>query len=186
MLNLLAETNGPATALRVFAIFDSGFRKDLSVPEIKFPHLPAKVFTRSISKNISVDDGEAPGQTEEKVCNLEISFEHAVAEKGILAEMMKERKCCMYTVEIIPPTKKTSIVAVNVESAGEQPFSSNPEEVELAKQFDNVDKTDNGEIVTLEDLELSKEYTICINTVVDGKTLARKVEKFGPIKPKTE
>ena len=180
MLNLLAETNGPATALRVFAIFDSGFRKDLSVPEIKFPHLPAKVFTRSISKNISVDDGVAPGKTEEKVCNLEISFEHAVAEKGILAEMMKERKCCMYTVEVIPPTKKTSIVAVNVESAGEQPLSSNPEEGEMAKQ------TDKGENVTLEDLELSKEYTICINTVVDGKTLARKVEKFGPIKPKTE
>ena len=178
-MNLLAENNGPATSLRVFAIFDSEFNKDLTVPDIKFPH-PAKVFNRSITKNISVDDGEAPQQQEVRLCNLDISFDHCPAQEGILAEMRKEKKSFMYTVEIIPPTKKTSIVAVNVQSAGQQPPSSNQEEVEMAKQ------TEKGENVTLEDLELSKEYTICINTVVDGKSLACKVETVGPIKITSE
>ena len=171
LLNLLAESHGPATSLRVLALFDSEFNKDLKVPDIIFPTLPPTKSKRVGSKNISVDDGGMFEQEEVEYYNLDVSFDHAPANEGILAEM-KGDISVMYTVEIFPHTKETSIVAVTLPPRGQQPPSLNEDEIEMAKKDDKVGN------VTLKELTPSKEYTICVNTVVDGKTLACKMETF--------
>ena len=171
MLNLLAESHGPATSLRVLALFDSEFNKDLKVPDINFPTLPPTKSKRIGSKNISIDDGGMFEQEEVEFYNLDISFDPAPANEGILAEMKKDISL-MYTVEIFPPTKKTSIDAVTIPIQAQQPPNPNEDEIEMAKKGDKAGN------VTLYELEPSKEYTICVNTVVDGKTLACKMETF--------
>ena len=170
-MNLLAESHGTATSLRVLALFDSDFNKNLKVPDIIFPTLPPTKSKRVGSKNISIDDGGQFEQEEVEFYNLEVSFDHAPANKGILAEMRKDISF-MYTVEVFPPTKKTSIVAVPVPTPGNKPASPSEEEIEMEKKGDKV-----GNVI-LEELEPTKEYTICVNTVVDGKTLACKMETF--------
>lgn len=86
--------------------------------------------------------------------NLDVSFDHAPSHEGILAEMKKDATF-MYTVEIFPPTNKTSIIAVNLPPPGQQSLVLNEDEIEMAKKGDKV-----GNVI-LEELEFSKEYTIC-------------------------
>ena len=49
LLNLLKESKGLASALRVLALFDENFYEDLKVPDIYFPNLPPKIEKRVFS-----------------------------------------------------------------------------------------------------------------------------------------
>ena len=44
------------------------------------------------------------------------------------------------------------------------------------KEFECLEKITN--------LEISKEYTIRVNTIINGKTLGYKTESFGPLQEK--
>ena len=171
LLNLWAESHSLATSLKVLALFDPQFNKDLKVPDINFPNLPPKKAKRTGLKSICIDDGGVFEHQVVEIYNLDVSFDHAPANDGILAEIKKNIPF-MYTVEIFPSTKKTSIIVVDVPLHLQKPSTQKYDDIEM----ENI--RDNAGNVTLEELELSKEYTISINTVVDGKTLACKVKTF--------
>ena len=82
----------------------------------------------------------------------------------------------MYTIELFPPTKKTCVIPVPMAKRREEKSAIESEDIRLTKIDNVVHKI-------LEDLEVSKEYKIRVNTIVDGHTLGYRTESFGPLKP---
>ena len=173
LLDLLAESRGLAISLRVLALFDAEFSEELIVPDIIFPNLPPKIGKCETSKNVAIDDGKPFKQDEVEIYNLEVSFEEAPANKGIL--MFMENVSSLYTIELSPPTKTTSIIPVPKAKISKKKSHLESEDIELTKRSNVVH-------AVLADLEVSKEYKIRVNTIVDGKILAYRTESFGPIK----
>ena len=175
LLNLLAESHGPATCLRVLALFDTEFNEALIVPDIIFPTFPPQISKRECTKNIAFDDGKTIKQKEVEIYNLDVSFEEAPASRGIL--MFMENISSMYTIELFPPTKKTCVIPVPVSKRSEKKSAVKSKDIHMTKIDNVVHKV-------LEDLEVSKEYRIRVNTIVDGHTLGHRTESFGPLKSK--
>ena len=167
LLNLLTESQGRATSLRILALFDEDLHNDLRVPDIIFPNPPSQMYTRTTSKNVvSISEGLTELQQEEERYDLEVTFDHAPANETLLKQF--HEMFLHYTIEISPETKTTSMIAVQNETNN--------------MKFEKLDSMKNyaGSKV-LKDLDPSKEYTIRIRTVADGIKLASRMEKFGPI-----
>ena len=174
LLNLLAESHGPAICLRVLALFDTDFNEELIVPDINFPTFPPKIRKRQSSKNVAFENEKMVKQEEVEIYNLDVSFEEAPARKGIL--MYMTNISFMYTIELFPPTKRTCVIPIPVVKENEPKSAFKSEDIHLTK-------LDNIKHKLLEDLEVSKEYTIRVNTIVDGHTLGFRTESFGPLRP---
>ena len=183
LLDLLAESHGPATSLRVLALFDTELNLSFKAGDIKLKQ--SLKYKREDSKNVAIDDGETFVQEEVEVYDLQVSFKNATAKEEMLKHM--NEMSFMYTIEIFPPTKKCSVIPVTFETQSKK--QSNVLEVDMVEKGDKdkigIRLTELENEKTLKELEVTKEYTIRVNTVVNGKTLASKIESFGPLK-KTE
>ena len=177
LLDLLSVSHGPAASLRVLALFDTEFNKELKVPDITFPNLPPKIEKRVTSKNQITFDGKTCVELEEERYDLDIKFEHAPANETLFTHMRD--MFFIYTIELSPPTTKTSIIPVSNDSNTKD---SHVVELEVNSRRSTSGKWKTaGERHILEDLDPTKEYTVQVNTVVNGITLAKRKESFGPI-----
>jgi len=122
------------------------------------------------------------------------------------AEAIKDMFSCiknlsyLYTVEIQPPTSSTSVQSIRINEDGEPDFFLS---VQHDVRLHEVDATDSAEVVEISDLnreepkkpkkmgvpliglEAERAYTVRISTIVNGRTIARKVEHIKPLKPKS-
>ena len=175
LLDLLAECHGPATSLRVLALFDKEFNKELMVPDITFPNLPPKIEKRKTTKNlIGLEETTCIEQYEERY-DMEITFKPAPAEYTLFHYM--KNMVFIYTIELSPSTTKTSIIPI---------ANLGDKTLELDGTFGKTSSTSGkwkqvGESHLLENLDPAKEYTVQVNTVVNGITLASIIETFGSI-----
>ena len=199
LLNLLAKTHGPSTSLRVLALFDPEFNKEMKIKSIDTGEkidgkvVAPKIRMRQSAQNIIVDDSGEFEQEKVEVYNLDVSFDDAPAlTDGVLSIM----KCYepdtsfMYTIELFPPTKKTSVIACTrdqVTNSKDSKEKSEETELEKLENGTELREKSTGQFKeTLEDLEIKQEYTVRVNTVVNGKTLSSKVIHLDPIKSKNE
>ena len=193
LLNLLAETHGPSTSLRVLALFDVDFNKELKVKTIDTGKkldgkkvLP-EITQRQSSQNIIDDESGEFEQEKVEVYNLDVYFDDAPALNDGVLKVMKDcttDTAIMYTIELFPPTKKTSVIPYEVPEIKESKEA--PEE---AEKLEMNEKGENNLIQwrgKLEELEIKQEYTVRVNTVANGKTLSSKVIHLDPIKSKNE
>ena len=193
LLDLLAESAGPATSLRVLALFDKELNKSFKSGDITFIEAPM-YHKRKTLKNVAMGDGNLFEQKEEDVYDLKVGFEHAPALNGIFSHM--KDMSFLYTIELFPPTQKTSVIPVII--GRKTKYISDNADVEEKGDTDGTgialkEKTSSSSVVKelenlepLKDLEVFKEYSIRVNTIVNGKTLAYNTEWFGPIKSKTD
>ena len=103
----------------------------------------------------------------------------------------------MYTIEVLEKTgdttKKIQVIPIAIDNNA----ASDKENLGSKKQINN-DGTDipliSGTSPVLEmesvepitNLDMSKEYIIRVNTMINGKTLGYKIESFGPVTKKEE
>ena len=97
---------------------------------------------------------------------------------------------CIYTVEIIPRTARSSITkAINIGNRGwkwclkqlkRQKHESLSSPTSKAKELEQVSEQSLLENwkVRLYDLEIEKEYTIRASTIINGRTIAQRIEKI--------
>jgi hypothetical protein len=182
LLDLLAVSHGLAASLRVLALFDTEFNTELKVSDIIFPNLPPKIEKRTTTKNQISFDGKTCVEQEEERYDLDITFHNAPANETLFKHMSD--MFFIYTIELSPPTTKTSIIPVENESNTKD---SHVVELEGNKAGTLERKCSSGiwkkvgASHILEDLDPTKEYTVQVNTVVNGITLANRTESFGPI-----
>ena len=163
ILDLLAESHGSTTCLRVLALFDSEFNEELVVPDIIFPSMP---------KFKSVNTAEEMRNDKEKnnqCYDLPVKFLDAPSKNGILEFM--NVKTFSYIISLHPPTKSTSSFEIMAKT-------------EYIQKEDEIEKSPQEYFCMLEDLDISKEYVIRIDTNLNGKVLGTRTEFFGPIKYK--
>ena len=193
LLNLLAETHGPSTSLRVLALFDVDFNKELKVKTIDTGRkvdgkkvLP-EITQRQSSQNIIDDESGEFEQEKVEVYNLDVYFDDAPALNDGVLKVMKDctsDTSIMYTIELFPPTKKTSVIPYQVPEIKES--KEEPEEAEKLEMNEKGENNSRQWRGKLEELEIKQEYTVRVNTVANGKTLSSKVIHLDPIKSKNE
>ena len=99
----------------------------------------------------------------------------------------------MYTVELFEKTKdhegkerkkKIQVIPVEIhndfKSLNENAINS-PNEKMVELEALDPEKSTMVQVERITKLEMSKEYVICVNTVVNGKTLASTTEAFGHV-----
>ena len=187
-MDLLAESNGPATSLRVLSLFDTEFNESFRPKDIVLKKV--KQYERQSSSNVVLDGDDMFEPQKVDVYDLKISFKNASAKDTILKEM--KNLTFMYTIEVFPPTSKTSVIPVTCE---EEENKRNIAPVDLAEKGDN-DITNgmplkekegaNCKDDVIEALDVSKEYQIRVNTILNGKPVASTMESFGPLKLKED
>ena len=169
-MDFLAESHGRATSLRILSLFDTEFNEIFRVPDIVFPKLPPRIEKRVTINNILTCIGDKCEEEKQDRYDLEVSFDHAPANDTIFKHM-SDKDHFLYTVEILPRTTKSSVNAV--ENTSNHSEAGKDELGEKGKKAGNI---------TLLDLEPSKQYTIRVNTVVNGITLGSRKETIGPVK----
>ena len=131
-------------------------------------------------------------QEKVEVYDLDVYFDDAPALTDGVLKVMKGYKTdtsFMYTIELFPPTKKTSVVSCQVPETRENKEKSEKVEKEEGEEMKKMENGENGSgelRAKLEELEIKQEYTVRVNTVVNGKTLSSKVIHLDPIKSKNE
>jgi len=152
LLNLLTCSSGIAPSIRILSLFDADFR--------------AKSEVRNLSVARS-ESGEA----------VNVNFTDAVSVADIFSRV--KEVAFIYTVEILPPTPKSSVAVfkpgmghghgIKTNAAGDTEMQPLDDVKPMSTEFLGLDPT--------------KEYSIIISTVANGRTIARRREI---IKPKTE
>ena len=188
LLDLLAESSGAAASLRVISQFDTEFNLSFNPGDVKLTKMDQDpIFS---SKNIIGDDADQMEQTKIDAYGIKINFEHAPAYTGIYKHM--KDLAYMYTIEVFEKTgdttKKIQVIPVAIDTTAK----SEKENLGSKKQINNdgtdiplisgtspVKEMESVEPVT--NLDMSKEYNIRVNTMINGKTLGYKMESFGPI-----
>ena len=179
LLDLLATSSGIATSLRVLALFDKNLR---------FKSEPSDLRVSLVSYHDTVEESDTTineeGQiTGTKVYDVDVEFGDAKAFKELFSQIKKA--AFVYTVEINPPTARSSIKAI-------KPFVEVPTGVENGADvgvemqplttIQNVTPehrpTASRMKVSLYDLDPRLEYSIRVCTIVNGKTISRKTEKL--------
>ena len=191
LLDLLATSSGIATSLRVLALFDKNLRFKSEPSDLKVSLVNYHDSTEG-HDNIASEEGgadEDPGK--HRVYDVDVEFGDAKAIKELFSQIKKV--ACIYTVEIQPPTTRSSIKAVKVGQSyadvvkGQNTSNDVGVEMQPLTTIQNVTPEHHAKSskmrVSLYDLEPTKEYSIRVCTIVNGKTISRKTEK---IKPKTQ
>ena len=197
LLNLLAETSGPTTSLRVLALFDEKLNSIFKAQDLKM------MITKSETQQT---DEEGLGSFV-----VQFSFKEAPAMSGVFKQFKKYLPVVekiMYNLEIFPPiqklqkSKKLRVeipIAVAPQSIP-KPGSVGVDAAEAGESMEHVDLNSDVEQeasdaadritipkkIALSDLEISNEHSIRISTIVNGKTLAYQMASFGPMKIKEE
>ena len=163
ILDLLAESHGATTCLRVLALFDSEFNEELVVPDIIFPSMPK-------FKSVNTTEQMMNNKERQVRCyDLPLKFRDAPFKAGMLRFM--EVKTFSYIISLYPPTKSTSSYEIMAKT-------------KYIQKEGEIEKSPQEYFCMLEDLDISKEYVIRIDTNLNGKELGNRTEFFGPIKKK--
>ena len=186
LLDLLATSSGIATSLRVMALFDKTLRfksepSDLKVSLVQYHD------THLEYENVASEEGGIQESTERsKVYDVEVEFGDARAMKELFSQIKKV--ACVYTVEINPPTARSSIKAVKVGQSYADvvkgSFDGSGVEMQPLTTIQQTSSNQTGKDSTMKvclyDLEPSKEYMIRVCTIVNGKTISRRTERIKP------
>ena len=192
LLDLLAESSGPTASLRVIAQFDTEFNMSFKPGDIRLTKINQEPIYSS--KNIISGDATPFEQTKINVYGIKVNFEHADAYTGIFPHM--KNTVFMYTIELFEKMEdgnmqKIQVIPVSIEGAaaslvckvaagGDKLSKGNLEgSLPLITDASPVKELECVEPIT--NLDMSKEYTIRVNTMINGKTLGYKTETFGPV-----
>ncbi len=153
LLDLLAESSGISVSLRIMSLIDKKFRIRAEPQYLKV-----------------IREGDL----------VRVEFMDAPFVMEILPNM--RRVVCIYTVEIIPPTKKSSVVAfkagkakgkcgrnVNVDAKGDtemEPINAEAENSTKKTEFTGLDP--------------EREYIIRVSTVMNGRSIASSAQSVEP------
>ena len=188
LLDLLADSSGISSSLRVLALFDQEFNNSFKPGDIKFTEGPC--YKRKGKRNVAIGEGNLLEQEEQDVYDLTVTFEHARALNGVFSHM--KDISLIYTIELIQDTQKIYVIPVQIES--QKKYANG--DLGVAEKGDIeatglalIDKTgastmgsQSNQVKELETIEplrylsVSKEYAIRVNTIVNGKTLAYTTE----------
>ena len=186
LLDLLAESSGVATSLRVLALFDKNLR---------FKSEPSNLKVSTVSFHDAIEDSEEKeDENKHQVYDVDVEFEEARAVKELFSKIKswrgKQSASWVYTVEIAPPTKRSSIKHVRSGQsyadivAGRYGGNDAGIEMQPLTTIQNVSPEHKAKEsrmkVALFDLEPTKEYVIRVCTIVNGKTISRRTEKIKP------
>ena len=170
LLDLLDVVHGTATCLQVLSILDSEFNEEWVIPDIVI----------SVASNLrSTVSGDMKTDKENQIqnYNLRIRFQDAPSRAGILNDMNVIN--FGYMVSLYPPTKSTSSIKISIKS--ESHSSVNNQNMDLQNKTSAQEHS-----CALVDLDVSREYAIRIDTILNGKILGNRTEFFGPIKCKVD
>ena len=193
LLNLLAETSGPTTSLRVLALFDE---KIHSIFEAR--QMAIKIKKSDEPKQNSQTQGTEDGLDDYEVS---ISFQEPFAINGMFTRMKRylDTTSIHYQVEIfptIPKLQKSKKLWIESVKTKEKVLPTDEENIwkktfeENRRVFPKKISLRSLDIVTcsFEELRIGKENRntrmIRVNTIVDGKTLSYQNVWIGPIKRK--
>ena len=180
LLDLLAESSGVATSLRVLALFDKNLR---------FKSEPSNLKVSMVSYHDAVEEEEdKENDNKHQVYDVDVEFEDAKAVKELFSQIKKST--WVYTVEINPPTTRSSIKHVKSGQsyadvvAGKGDVNGAGVEMQPLTTIQSVSPEhttkESRMKVPLYDLEPTKEYVIRVCTIVNGKTISRRTEKIKP------
>ena len=121
-------------------------------------------------------------EEEKQVYDVSVQFSKPPALEEIFPHV--KSLGCIYTAEIHPPTPKNAIVHVTMVGCNTEHDINDVE---------NGDKNGTDEMLTdktaltsklmqviLKDLDTSKEYSICIRTIINGWSMAQRTERIKP------
>ena len=188
LLNLLAETSGALTSVRILALFDEKIHKLFEVREMRV------TIKKSDKKQ---DDPSQKVEDDLKGYELVLSFKRPLATNGMLKRMKNFMNVDFeFLTEIFPtiPTLQKSTKLRKRVELGEKmvdvitiPLTN--EKVSL-KSFDIVThsfeelKAENKKKREAGKEENTKTRTIRINTIVGGKALSYQTAQIGPLQRK--
>ena len=152
LLNLLTSSSGIAPSIRILSLFDADFRAKSEVRNL--------AVTRS-------ESGEA----------ATVNFEDALSVADFFSDV--KEVAFIYTVEILPPTPKSSVTVFKPGIGHGHSIKTNEAGDTEMQLLDDL-KLKSTEFIGLDP---TKEYSIVISTVGNGRTIARRREI---IKPKME
>ncbi len=95
LLDLLAESSGIAPSIRILSLFDPEFRSKSEVRALR------------VKRSVTDEKGDA----------AVVEFEDAMTVRDIFSEV--HEIAVIYTVEITPPTSRSSVVVFNLDHHGE-------------------------------------------------------------------
>ena len=185
----MAEASGIDTSLRILALFDKElshkFRPgnlDISLVQYHKQKLSEVNFANG-------EEGKIVGQQEEQnVYDIRVEFAGCPAADEIISKL--PNVAYMYMVEIEPPTAKSYVVpvmpaiALNGDSAIDTLQESNGgKDMEDGRNMDGLKMNTlvtNRMKADLLDLEIAKEYSVRVSTILNGRTLARRTEQITP------
>ena len=187
LLDLLAVSSGVAFSLRILVLFDKSLRLKFQPGPFKFSNL--YYHDRDGEINVATKDlGMSVEERKKDVYNITVTFKEAIAINRMFAN--KKDISCIYTVEILPRTARSSITrAINVGKRGWK-WALRKMRKTGAVKGDITDQDESEEQskeerslftnwkVRLYDLEIEKEYTIRARTIVNGRKIAQRIEKL--------
>ena len=188
LLDLLAVASGIPHSLRILVLFDRSFRLRFQPGPFQFSNL----YYHDCNGKINIAEKDSGMSVEEKrknVFNVTLEFKEAVA----ISKVFGKRKdlSCIYTVEILPRTARSSITtAINLGNRGGKWALEEMRRHKLESQSTPITKEKEIEQVSqppsvfsnwkvrLYDLEIEKEYTIRASTIINGRSIAQRIEKI--------
>ena len=190
LLDLLANSSGVSTSLRVLSLFDTEFNKSFMPGDIDIKKESQDNI--SCSKNTFAGGEGKFKEQQMAVYGIKVQFQHATAMKGIFAHMTNV--AIMYTVELFEKTKdyegkegkkKIQVIPVDIQDdfnlCNENDINGKKEKMVELEPI-SPEQSNMVQVERITKLEMSKEYILCVNTVVNGKTLACTTEVLGRVK----
>ena len=196
MLDLLAQSSGPAASFRVIALFDTEFNLTFQPGDVRLEKVDQDPIYSS--KHIAVRGGEENSFTQTKISayGVNVYFEHSPAFTGIFKHMKNME--FMYTIELFENTGKGKkekiqiipcpvIIVENMKADNDDDGQQTKKDGTGMPLMSLSSKKKEFECLeTITNLEMSKEYTIRVNTIINGKILGCKTESFGPLQTRIE
>ena len=195
LLDLLAVSSGVAHSLRILVLFDKVFRSRFEPGALHFSNL----YYHENDGKINIAEKDSGMSVEEKkksVYNVTVTFKEAIALNRIFAK--RKDLSCIYTVEILPRTARSSIMkAINIGKRGwrwalremrrslksEGDMNGETDENGGEKKVSKLEEVSEQSLFTnwkvrLYDLEIEREYTIRVCTIINGRKIAQRIEKL--------
>ena len=165
LLDLLSERSGCAASLRVLALFDKELSLkfkpgDLDISFRDFHQRKAEINIWNAEGKITQEEKES------KTYDINVKFPAAPAMDEIISRIKTVTSVtCMYTVEIQPPTPRSSVKPVTVDNimSEDDVREGGKDGTEAIRLTTSTSKLLN---VALEGLDTSTEYCICVSTIV--------------------
>ena len=116
--------------------------------------------------------------------DIRVTFSGAPAMTEIVSRM--KDTTWMYTVEILPPTSKSSVKPVCMIDCQEDCMTDNDinhvyEEDNTEREMTKLTISPSKRMhVTLEGLDIFTEYSICVSTIVNGRRVAQRSKRIEP------